>query len=159
WVCSMSYCADTPTPSGFMTMAQARGLIAKLRKSMRVIDELVELGAWEPTDDGFLLHDFEFGVAKSSADRVRKWRDLKRQRNDESNALQNRYSSRARDGKPVPDPVPVPGDASKQATSVVRTVLTDAIQNGHVDDLALQLAVRVADDVLKRALNPLEVAL
>jgi len=50
-------------------------------------------------------------------------------------------------------------NASKKATSVVREALTDAIQNGHTNDLALQLAKRVVDDVLKRDLSPLEVAL
>jgi len=60
---------------------------------------------------------------------------------------------------PEPEPVPVPGNASKKATHGVREALSDAVQNGHADDLSLQLARRVSEDVLKRTLSPLEVAL
>jgi hypothetical protein len=49
--------------------------------------------------------------------------------------------------------------AAPPTPSAVKAGLSDAIQNGHTDDLSLQLAARVTDDVMKRPLSALDVAL
>jgi len=162
WVLSWSYCADMPDPTGFMTIVEAEGFVRSLKKPISVIRELIERRMWDAVEGGVVVHEFEQGLPKLSTPRVQKFRESKRKRNvsgtgDET--FQN-VSPPAR-AVPEPDPVPepVPGNASKKATPGVRAALADAIQNGHTNDLAFQLARRVIDDILKRNLSPLEVAL
>src|SRR6476620_5458207 len=80
WVCSWSYCAEEKQLTGFMTTAQARSLTRSYGKPLRVIEELVKANAWEQVSDGYLIHDFEKYLDVGSAERTRKWRAEKRER-------------------------------------------------------------------------------
>lgn len=162
WVLSWSYCGDMPDPTGFMTTAEAEGFVRSLKKPISIFRELVDRHMWDEVEGGYMVHEFEQGLPKLSTPRVQKFRELKRKRNVSvtgGETFQNVSPPARAVPEPEPVPEPVPGNASKKATPGVRDVLTDAIQNGHTDDLALELAKRVVDDVLKRDLNPLEVAL
>jgi hypothetical protein len=120
YVCSMSFCAVAPEPTGYMTDEQAAALIRSLGKQRKVAAELVSLNAWERVADGYLLHDFDEYLERGSRDRVRKWRE-KMRAGDASVTLPGRHDTPggdvtetflARDGDPVPvpepDPVPSP---------------------------------------------------
>lgn len=78
WVCSMTFCARQREPTGFMTKAQAQQFVRGLGKKPTIIAELVRLNAWEELPDGYLVHDFEVYLPKSSTERVRAWRAAKR---------------------------------------------------------------------------------
>src|SRR5215471_4879794 len=78
WVCSMTKCASQPEPTGFLTRAQGLALVLSLGKKPAIIEELVGLNAWEEVADGYLVHDFELYLPKSSTERVRRWREAKR---------------------------------------------------------------------------------
>jgi hypothetical protein len=78
YVCALSYCAHTRDPNGYLSEEQAKSLIRSLRKRPAVIEELVKLNAWEQTAEGYLIHDFELYLPKSSVERVRRWREGKR---------------------------------------------------------------------------------
>lgn len=77
WVDSMSYCADRPDPTNFITEAQARSIVLGLGKKLAVIKEMTapEIGAWEVTEGGYLVKGFKLTTPKSSTDRVRRWRE------------------------------------------------------------------------------------
>jgi len=167
YIDALSYCGDVSDPTGFLADEQATAFVRSRHKPTKVITELVDGKLWERVAGGFLIHDFDEYLPKKSTDRVRAWRDKKRaeapsatptqQRRNADETLRNSFPH-AR-GDPEPDPVPVPGNASKKATHGVREALSDAVQNGHADDLSLQLARRVSEDIFKRTLSPLEVAL
>ena len=70
---SLSYCADTPEPTGFLTHHEARQ-----RGPLRLIRELEGNGNFEPVEGGFLIHDFDKYLDKGSRDRCRIWRETKR---------------------------------------------------------------------------------
>ncbi len=117
WVCSMSYCADQPNPTGFMTEAQAQAFVRKFGKKPSVIQELVRINAWEKVPEGYLVHDFEIYLPKSSKERVRRWREGKRNgsppedphpNGTPGNAGVTRYASSPQRGE-TPDITP--GDA------------------------------------------------
>jgi hypothetical protein len=123
YVCSMSYCAQVPEPTGYLTTAQARALVAGLGKRPAVISELVRLNAWEQVDGGYLIHDYEEYLERGSRDRVRAFRARKRAGNVTGNGAETPPAATetpdvtdgnvtvtplARDGYPVPEPVPVP---------------------------------------------------
>jgi hypothetical protein len=78
WVCSMAWCARQKEPVGFMTKAQATMFVRGLGKKAAVIGELLDLNAWEEVGDGYLVHDFDVYLPKSSTARVRAWRAAKR---------------------------------------------------------------------------------
>jgi hypothetical protein len=78
YVCALSYCAHTRDPNGYLSEEQAKSLIRSLRKRPVVIEELVKLNAWERTAEGYLIHDFELYLPRSSVERVRRWREDKR---------------------------------------------------------------------------------
>jgi hypothetical protein len=121
YVCSMSWCAQVPEPTGYLTSAQARALVAGLGKRPAVITELVRLNAWEEAEGGYLIHDYDDYLEKGSRDRVREFRARKRTGNVTGNAdvtpnpasvtpsvtPGNASHARAPDGYPVPEPVPV----------------------------------------------------
>jgi hypothetical protein len=113
YVCAMSYCAQIPEPTGHLTTAQARALAAGLGKRPAVIAELVRLNAWEVVEDGYLIHDYEEYLERGSRDRVRAFRARKRAGNVTGNGPETAgdvtVTPLARDGYPVPEPVPVPG--------------------------------------------------
>lgn len=127
WVCSMAWCARQKEPVGFMTTAQAIRFVRGLGKKPAVIDELVSLNAWEVVEDGYLVHDFDVYLPKSSTDRVRAWRAAKRgtpnpeptsppPNGTASNADVTRYTSVAqREVTPAATPEQPPGNADETA--------------------------------------------
>lgn len=70
---SLSYCADTPEPTGFLTYSEARD-----RGPRRLIVELETNGNLEVVHGGWLIHDFEHYIERGSRDRCRAWRERKR---------------------------------------------------------------------------------
>jgi hypothetical protein len=164
YVCSLSYCGDTPQPTGFLSEKEARNLVRGMGKFHRTIEELVELRAWERVKDGYLIHHFEEYLPKTSTERV------KRFRNERRNVWETtRNEPRAR-RVPVPaattpdvvvTPVPVP-DASK--STLEANALTPGVQmqrateSAPMSDEALELATFFAE-VLERALAPLELGI
>jgi len=80
WLQSTSWCADRPEPSTFMTIAQARSIVLGLGKKLDVIAELIspQIGAWEEVEGGYAVQHFEIATPKSSADRVRRYRETHR---------------------------------------------------------------------------------
>lgn len=78
WVCSFTYCARQRPITGFLTEAQAQGLVRKLGKSRKVVDELVRLRGWERVSGGYAIHDYAEYVERGSSDRVGKWRESKK---------------------------------------------------------------------------------
>lgn len=114
WANSVSYCADTPDPTGFLTFKEARE-----RGTKALVTELVAGGAFEPVNGGYLIHDFDKYLHRGSRDRCRKWREKKRLEGvtgDVTDASPDRHSDvTSRDGSgdnknvrvlPGPDPVP-----------------------------------------------------
>jgi hypothetical protein len=117
WVCSWAYCARNSPEAGFISTSQAGALLRKLRKQPKVVGELVGLRAWEQVDGGYLIHDWDEYVPKTSRDRTRRWRERKRNGDDPGDAgvaspLSRGdigvASPRARDGYPG-SPSPLPG--------------------------------------------------
>jgi hypothetical protein len=82
WVCSWAYCARNCPEAGFISTSQAGALLRKLRKQPKVVGELVGLRAWEQVDGGYLIHDWDEYVPKTSRDRTRRWRERKRNGDD-----------------------------------------------------------------------------
>lgn len=118
WVNCVSYCADTTEPTGFLTYKEARE-----RGPQRLIQELVNGGAFEPVNGGYLIHDFDKYLDKGSRDRCRRWRESKRKEGvtgDAGETSQTRHQS-VTDASPratgmettstsvFPVPVPEPG--------------------------------------------------
>ena len=99
----LSFCGDVPQAelSGFLTHRQA---VDRATGSVKLVDELVHNGFLEPVNGGYLVHDFDHYVPKTSTERVRKWRERKRC----ERVSETLHLSRARDGKPEPVPEPVP---------------------------------------------------
>jgi hypothetical protein len=127
YVCAMSWCAQATEPTGYLTTAQARALVASLGKKPAVIAELVKLNAWEEAEGGYLIHDYEEYLEKGSVERVRRFRERKRTGNVTGNGSVTSepvtksvtetapvtdegvtVTALARDGYPVPKPVPGP---------------------------------------------------
>ena len=109
FVLALSYCGDTAELTGFMTTEEAHGFVRSHGKKPFVIDELVRRGFLEVVNGGYLIHDFEHYIPKTSTERVRAWREKKRSEGV-SETLQKRstrVSSLAR-AQRVPEPVPVP---------------------------------------------------
>ena len=171
YVDALSWCGDMPDPTGFLAEAEARAFVLSRGKATKVIKELVDLGAWEKVGDGYLIHDFEKYLPKTSTDRVRTWRATKRNASvtvtqPEGNAIETvthikegvsetppaRSTLAHARRVPVPEPVPEPV-LKAPPTPSARTV---ALENGRTDDLGLQLAVRVAE-LLKRDLSAVEI--
>jgi hypothetical protein len=74
----------------------------------RAVQELASLNAWEPIDGGYLVHDYDQYLEKGSRDRVRKHREVKRGGNVTETPDGNVTETfLARDGYPIPKPVPV----------------------------------------------------
>lgn len=175
---ALSYCGDTPDPTGFLGIQEALTFVRGRGKPASVIAELVQLNAWEKVADGYLVHDFEVYLPKKSTDRVRAFRERKRAQAEQNGTGPQRPSNghetvsiplRETGGNsspharahpdPVPDPVPVtPKAPSKSPSPSARTRahLKDQLQPDHTD-LALQLAARISADVVQRTLTPLEV--
>lgn len=156
WVLSWSYCGDMPTPTGYMSTAEAAGLIRGLGKPLSVVKELVERRMWDEVEGGYVVHEFEQGLPGKSTERVRAWRDKKKkerlQASPETVTQPLRGVSAHARAVPEPDPVPVPRNASKEATPVVRTTPADAVQNGLTDEPVTQLAVGM-HELFGRALS------
>lgn len=176
YVDALSYAGDTADPTGFLGSKEAVNLVRSRGKHVSVIAELLKLSAWEEVPGGYLIHDFEKYLPQKSTERVRAWRDRKRQeaaatqplRNSGETVspapaatvakqLQNRSPHARAHPDPVPDPVPVSLNAPP-TPSVSTASLRDALSNGHQDDLGLQLAIGVAE-LLGRDLAPLEVSM
>lgn len=123
YVCAMSWCAQATEPTGYLTTAQARALVASLGKKPAVIAELVKLNAWEEAEGGYLIHDYEKYLEKGSVERVRRFRERMRAGNVTGNGsvtpqpVTNSVTETARvteegvtvtplarDGYPVPKP-------------------------------------------------------
>ena len=114
WANCVSYCADTPDPTGFLTFKEAVE-----RGSKKLVAELAAGGAFEPVNGGYLIHDFDKYLDMGSRDRCRRWRDAKRLEGvtgdtDETSPKRHRNVT-SRDGLetistsgfyPVPNPVP-----------------------------------------------------
>lgn len=102
----LSFCGDVPAAelSGFLTHRQA---LDRATGSAKLVDELARNGFLETVNGGYLIHDFDHYIPKTSTERVRKWREMKRC----ERVSETLHLSRARDGKPepVPEPVPVTG--------------------------------------------------
>lgn len=118
YIDGLSYCGDTPEPTGYFSEVEARAFVHSRGKPTKVIEELVTLQLWERVPDGYLIHDFEKYLPKKSTDRVRAFRERKRNakatrgeplhiKGGNAPETSGNSSSHAR-GFPVPDPVPVP---------------------------------------------------
>jgi len=130
YVDALSYCGDVEEPNGYLSEEQARSFLKSRGKPTKVISELVELNAWEAVQGGYLIHDFEKYLPKTSTARVQAWREKKRREAVTETPLQHtrnvsetrRNSSthaRARattglettstsGGNPIPNPFPNP---------------------------------------------------
>jgi len=73
WLNSVSYCADTPEPTGFLTHKEARE-----RGTKALVAELANGRAFEPVNGGYLIHDFDKYLDRGSRERCRLWREKKR---------------------------------------------------------------------------------
>ena len=79
WVTSWSYAADQQPPSPYLhevdALAHAASFGRPRKATLAAMAELVRLGAWERTDDGYKVHDLKLKAdALSGAERTRKWR-------------------------------------------------------------------------------------
>lgn len=74
---AMSFCADTPEPTGYLTNLEATQRACG-PSGRRLIAELVREVVWEPVNGGYLIHDFEKYLEKGSRERCRAWRERKR---------------------------------------------------------------------------------
>lgn len=108
YVCALSYCAQEREPTGYLTEQQATGLRRSYGIALKAIEELIQLNAWEPVNGGYLIHDYDEYVERGSRDRTRQWRERKRHGDvTVTKAGDVTPASLARDGYPVPKPVPV----------------------------------------------------
>ena len=102
----LSFCGDTAEPTGFLTYRQACDLATG---SKHLVAALAENGNLEDVNGGYLIHDFEHYLPKTSTERVRAWREKKR-----SEDVSETFQKRSRNVSPlararrVPDPVPDP---------------------------------------------------
>jgi hypothetical protein len=103
---SLSFCGDTDELTGFLTTQQALDRAAG-PTCRRLVAELIANENLEVVNGGYLIHDFEHYIPKTSRERTRAWREKKRLERHQ-NVTTPSPLSRARDGKPVPVPEPVP---------------------------------------------------
>jgi hypothetical protein len=123
WTNMVSYCADTPEPTGFLTHKEAceRGTAA-------LVSQLVAGSALETVNGGYLIHDFDKYLDRGSRDRCRAWRERKRNESvtspaghqsvTESSPRATGLAVTSTSGLlPVPEPGPVPdSDGAKAQT-------------------------------------------
>lgn len=103
FVVSIVYCRSQKDDYGFVSLAASKSLCGMHGVSQKCRAELQNLGCWEPVNGGWLIHDYDKYVEKSSTERVRKHRERKR---DET--LHGRFNGVSLSRAQGPDPVPVP---------------------------------------------------
>lgn len=109
FILALSYCGDCPELTGYLANNEAVGFARSHGKPAAVIDELATAGLLEPVNGGYLIHDWDKYLPKTSTDRVRRWRDKKR-----SEGVAPPFQPRSNGVSPlartrrVPEPVPVP---------------------------------------------------
>ncbi|MFF9554555.1 hypothetical protein ACF1DY_01805 [Streptomyces albus] len=99
YVSAICWSAENLT-DGRIKAAELR-LVADVRSAKKRADELVEAGLWEPTDDGWLIHDYH--EYQPTAARVHAERKAK-------TARQQRWREKKNSDQPPP---PSPGDAPR----------------------------------------------
>ena len=118
YVDALSYCADSKDLHGYLSFGEAEAFVRSRNKALKVLDELVDLGAWERLYDGYLIHDWTEYLPPRAKQRVIDWQSEKKA---ESIAFQSSIKGRLNADSPrvypvpVPDPVPV---GSKEPLSV-----------------------------------------
>lgn len=115
YVCAISYCMDCVDPTGFLSRAQGLGFARSIGKGLKQIRELVQLNAWEEVDGGWLIHDFDQYVKRTSTERVRRFRERMRNGDEtlhggsgNGEETPRNRSSRAGGNPQSPSPFPVP---------------------------------------------------
>jgi hypothetical protein len=159
YVNALSYCGDTPQPTGFLSEKEARNFVRGMGKSLRTIEELVGLNAWERVAGGYLIHDFEKYLPKTSTERVQRFRN---ERRNVSETTRNEPRAR-RVSVPVvttpdvvvtPDPVPEASKSTLDANASTPGVPIQRADGGPSDD-ALVIAACFSE-VLAKDLSALE---
>jgi hypothetical protein len=166
YVFSLSYCGDTALPTGFLSQEEAQSLVRR-GKVAAILEELVRLNAWERVPAGYLIHDFEEYLPKTSTERVKRFRNERRNVSEAFQKPLGNEPSRAT-GAPVPEPEPVPGTpgvtvtpdvvspSHSQSTSGDIALPPDEVplqrENGDVSDDALAVVACFAE-VLGRKLS------
>lgn len=107
YVCGLTY-AGAQDQTGFISASRAAALLRIIRKGRKQIDELVRLRAWEPTNGGWQIHDFaEYAGPLSGAERTRRWRQRRGERDDAESQMRDDAESRRDEASSQP------GDASR----------------------------------------------
>jgi hypothetical protein len=162
YVNALSYCGDTPQPTGFLAEREARNFMRGMGKSLRTIEELVGLNAWERVAGGYLIHDFEKYLPKTSTERVQRFRNERRNVSETT-----RNVPRARrvpvpvvttpDVVVTPDPVP---EASKSTLEANASTPGVPIQraDASLSEEAMAI-VACVQELLGQTLSPLHQAI
>lgn len=79
YVDALSFCGDMPEPNGYLSEQSAASFVKSRGKRLAVLDELVGVNCFERIFGGYLIHDFEQYLPKTSRDRTKAWRDRKRE--------------------------------------------------------------------------------
>jgi hypothetical protein len=116
YVCGIGYCNRLLT-DGRIPAGQVRKL-ADVDNAPELAARLVDVGLWEATEDGYIIHDFlEYQpsaeqVKAERADNARRqqeWRERRKgERNALSNAVTNGVSNAPRNGPVTGAPYPIP---------------------------------------------------
>lgn len=136
FVVSIVYCRSQRENCGYVSTAVSKSLCGMHRVKFAARKELEECGCWEPVRDGWLIHDFDQYVEKTSTERMRKHRETKRleashetfhQRSQPSHETSHQrhmnvtsvsHFSRAQGPEPVPEPVPDPKNSAPSGAAL-----------------------------------------
>ena len=78
YVDALSYCGSLKDLHGYLSVEEADTFVRGRKKPLAVIEELVQLGAWERVCDGYLIHDWPTYLPPRAKQRVIDWQNSKR---------------------------------------------------------------------------------